>query len=133
MLLVPPLIIVVPVGKVQLYCAALATAAIEYVQISPAHALSWPEIYGGVTGAATAAVIVTLDDVALKHPLLLFGATEIVARRPTCTFASTNLTCTEFPVALPIIVTPVETVHVYVLAPATGAIEYVYNAGPGLQ
>jgi hypothetical protein len=116
-----------------LYCDARATGATEYVPISPLHAACGPEIDPGLTGAATAATTVTLDAVALKHPLLLFGVTEIVAFKPTCTTASTNFTWIDEPVALPTIVTPVPTDQVYDVAPATGAIEYVYKLDPGLQ
>jgi hypothetical protein len=46
-----PLMIDAPVGTDHVYVVARATFAIEYVAISPGHALSAPEIDGGVTGA----------------------------------------------------------------------------------
>ena len=104
-----------PPGNVQVYEVAPATAVIEYVFVVPEQMVAVPEIVPGVAGIV---FTTTAKVCAVEFPHVLFAVTVIF---PLVALAVALML---FVVDVP--VQPPGNVHVYDVAPATAAIEYVF-------
>ena len=103
---VPPAVMLHPVGTVQLYDVALATAVIEYVcPVRPGHCGVVPVIVPGVAGVPGLTVTAKLFDALVPHELV-----AVTVMFPFCP-ALPAVTVIEFDVEPDVMLHPVGTVQ----------------------
>jgi hypothetical protein len=127
MVFVPaPPVIDHPVGTVQVYVVAFGTEATEYnCPATPGHCVAVPVIADGAEGVPFPTVTANVAAVDVPH---VFPAVTVMF--PFCPVAAVE-TVMLFVPAPEVIVQPVGTVHVYVVAFVTAAIEYVCEVNAG--